>query len=216
MKKNFIFLGPPGAGKGTQAERLSKEWNLKHISTGDILRSAVENKTTLGLKAKEFMDRGELVPDNLMIALIEEVLPPKGGVIMDGFPRTEVQAKALDELFDKKNLKLSAVVLFEVPDEIIVERLAYRRVCPHCRAVYHLKHNPPKEDEICDNCGSKLIQREDDREDVIKKRLSVYRQQTKPLIDYYRKRNILIDLDASLDIDSTFENLLRALNEKGN
>ena len=216
MKKNLVFLGPPGAGKGTQAKMLSQELGLLHISTGDILRSAVEKKTPLGVKAKEYMERGELVPDDLIIALIEEVLPQQGGFVLDGFPRTVAQAKALDRLLDSKGMSLSAVILFDVPDDTVVERLSGRRICPRCGAVYHVRYNPPKEDEICDRCGAKLIQREDDREEVIRKRLSVYREQTAPLVEYYSERDILVKLDASRPIEEIHRRLLEILDEKGN
>ena len=216
MKENLVFLGPPGAGKGTQAKMLSQELGLIHISTGDILRSAVEKRTPLGVKAKEYMDRGELVPDDLIIALIEEVLPQQGGFVLDGFPRTVAQAKALDRLLDRKGMNLSAVILFDVPDDTVVERLSGRRICPRCGAVYHIRYNPPREDEICDRCGAKLIQREDDREEVIRKRLSVYREQTAPLVEYYSERDILVKLDASRPIEEIHRRLLEILNEKGN
>ncbi len=216
MKKNLVFLGPPGAGKGTQAKMLSQELGLLHISTGDILRSAVEKKTPLGVKAKEYMKRGELVPDDLIIALIEEVLPQQGGFVLDGFPRTVAQAKALDRLLDSKGMSLSAVILFDVPDDTVVERLSGRRICPRCGAVYHLRYNPPREDEICDRCGARLIQREDDREEVIRKRLSVYREQTAPLVEYYSERDILVKLDASRPIEEIHRRLLEILDEKGN
>ncbi len=215
MKANIVLLGPPGAGKGTQAKLLSQELGLLHISTGDILRSAVEKGTPLGRKAKEYMERGELVPDDLIIALIEEVLPPEGGVILDGFPRTTAQAEALEDLLKRKGLKLSAVVLFDLPDDLVVERLAGRRVCPRCGAVYHIRYSPPREDEICDRCGTKLIQREDDREEVIRRRLAVYREQTAPLVEYYDRKGILIRLDAGRDIEEVHRELLGILNEKG-
>ncbi len=208
---NLVFLGPPGAGKGTQAKRLSQELGLKHISTGDILREAVKNQTPLGKKAKEYMDRGELVPDDLIIALIEEVMPPEGGVIFDGFPRTIAQAKALDEMLSRKGMKVDKVILFDVPDEVVVERLSGRRVCPSCGAVYHVKFNPPKSDEICDKCGTKLIQREDDKEEVVRNRLEVYRKQTAPLIEYYEDKGILIRLDASKDIEEVYRELKRVV-----
>ena len=211
MKKNLVFLGPPGAGKGTQAKRLAKDIGLVHISTGDILREAVKNQTPLGRKAKEFMDKGELVPDDLIIALIEEVMPPEGGVIFDGFPRTIAQAKALDEMLSRKGMKLDAVILFDVPDEVVVERLSGRRVCPSCGAVYHIKFNPPKEDEICDRCGTKLVQREDDREEVVRNRLEVYRKQTAPLVEYYEGKGILIRLDASRDIEEVYRELRKVV-----
>ncbi len=211
MRRNLVFLGPPGAGKGTQAKRLARDLDLVHISTGDILREAVKNQTPLGMKAKEYMDRGELVPDDLIIALIEEVMPPEGGVIFDGFPRTIAQAEALDRMLSRKGLRLDAVVLFDVPDEVVVERLSGRRVCPGCGAVYHVKFSPPKEDEICDRCGAKLIQREDDREEVVRNRLEVYRKQTAPLIEYYEGKGILIRLDASRDIEEVYQQLRKVV-----
>lgn len=208
---NLVFLGPPGAGKGTQAKRLAQELGLKHISTGDILREAVKNETPLGKKAKEYMDRGELVPDELIIALIEEVMPPGGGVIFDGFPRTIAQAEALDNMLKRKGLKLDKVILFDVDDEVVVDRLSGRRVCPSCGAVYHLKFNPPKNDEVCDRCSVKLIQREDDREEVVRNRLEVYRKQTAPLIEYYERKGILISLDASKEIEEVYQELKKVV-----
>ncbi len=211
---NLVFLGPPGAGKGTQAKKLSGDLGLVHISTGDILRDAVSKGTPLGRKAKEYIDRGELVPDDLMIALIEEVLPPAGGVIFDGFPRTIPQAQALDELLERKRMAVDGVILFELDDEEIVRRLTGRRTCPSCGAVYNLVYNPPKKDEICDRCGTKLTQRDDDREEVVRKRLQVYRDQTAPLIDYYAEKNKLIRLDAGRPIEEIYGDLLRIVNEK--
>ncbi len=208
---NLVFLGPPGAGKGTQAKKLAQELNLKHISTGDLLREAVKNQTPLGQKAKEYMDRGELVPDELIIALIEEVMPPEGGVILDGFPRTIKQAEALDELFERKSLKIDRAILFDAPDEEIIKRLTGRRTCPDCGAVYHIVFNPPKRDEVCDRCGAKLLQRKDDSEEVVKNRLEVYRKQTAPLIDYYEKKSILVKLDASKNIDEVYRSLKSVL-----
>ncbi len=216
MKANLVFLGPPGAGKGTQAKRLSQEMGLLHISTGDLLREAVRKETDLGKKAKEYMEKGELVPDDLIIALIEEVMPAGGGVIFDGFPRTIAQAEALDRMLSGKGLDLSKVIFFDVEDDLVVERLSGRRVCPSCGEVYHIKYNPPKEDEVCDRCGAKLIQRKDDKEEVVRNRLSVYREQTQPLIDYYRQKGILVRLDAGRDIEEIYGDLLRLVDEARN
>ena len=176
-----VFLGPPGAGKGTQAQRLVEEKGFIHISTGDLLREAVRKGTPLGLKAKEYMERGELVPDELILQLIKEKLPKEGNVILDGFPRTITQAEALDKMLQQLGKKVDAVILFEVPDEVVIERLSGRRIDPKTGKVYHIKYNPPPP-------GVKVIQREDDKEEVIRKRLEVYRKQTAPLIEYYEKK----------------------------
>ena len=212
---NLVFLGPPGAGKGTQAKRLSRERGFVHISTGDILRDAVSRGTPLGKKAKEYIDSGELVPDDLMIALIEEVLPEGRGVIFDGFPRTIPQADALDRLLEGKRQEIRWAILFDLDDEELIERLTGRRTCPSCGEVYHMTFKPPKKDEICDKCGSALIQRDDDREEVVKRRLEVYRRQTSPLIDYYDSKNKLIRLDAGRSIDEVYTDLLRFVDEEG-
>ncbi|WP_461831872.1 adenylate kinase [Aquifex sp.] len=200
----LVFLGPPGAGKGTQAKKLAEEKGFIHISTGDILREAVQKGTPLGKKAKEYMEKGELVPDNIIIALIEEVFPKHGKVIFDGFPRTVEQAKALDDMLQKKGLKVDYVFLFDVPDEVVIERLSGRRIDPKTGAVYHIKYNPPPP-------GVEVIQREDDKPDVIKKRLEVYRKQTAPLIEYYERKNILKKLDATKPIDEVYKEILEVL-----
>ena len=197
---NIILMGPPGAGKGTQAKILVEEYGLKHISTGDILREAVKKGTPLGMKAKEYMDRGELVPDDIMVGLIREVLP-KDNFILDGFPRTLPQAEALERMLKEEGIKIDAVIFFDVNDDVIVERLSGRRSCPSCGAVYHIKYNPPRNDEICDRCGTKLIQRDDDREEVVRRRLEVYRKQTEPLINYYREKGILRIVDGTKSVE---------------
>ncbi len=195
---NFVFLGPPGAGKGTQAEIIAKKHGLVKISTGDILREAVKNGTELGKLADGYMKRGELVPDEIMLGLIEEQLANiDKGFILDGFPRTVKQAEGLDELLQKKHLPLKAVILLDVPDEEIIKRLSARRVCPNCGAVYNLLYNPPKNDEICDVCGTKLVQRKDDNPETIKRRLDVYHEQTAPLIDYYQAKGLLVKVDGT-------------------
>ncbi len=208
---NVVFLGPPGAGKGTQAKYLVEKYGFIHISTGDILREAVSKETKLGREAKEYMDRGELVPDGIMIRLIEEVLP-KDNFILDGFPRTVDQAKALDETLSKKGIGIDKVILFDVDGKIIVERLSGRRSCPSCGAVYHIKYNPPKNNEVCDNCGVKLVHRNDDTEEVILKRLEVYRRQTAPLVEYYEKKGLLIRIDAGKDIAHVQKELDNVIN----
>lgn len=209
----MVFLGPPGSGKGTQAKKLSQELGLMHISTGDLLREAVKNQTPLGLKAKEYMDRGELVPDNLMIALIEEVMPKEGGFILDGFPRTVPQALALEEMLRSYRRDVDKVFLFDLSEEVVVERLSGRLTCSQCGAVYHRKYNPPKQEGVCDLCGGKLIQREDDKEEVVRRRYRVYKEQTSPLVEFYQKRNKLIRLDASQNIQEVNKRLLEVLRD---
>jgi adenylate kinase len=201
----LVFLGPPGAGKGTQAKLLSQRMEFLHLSTGDLLREAVKNQTPLGKKAKEYMDRGELVPDGLIVQLIEETMPKDGNVILDGFPRTVNQALALEEMLKGKGEKISKVLFFDVPDEVIIDRLSGRRVCSKCGAVYHVKYNPPKVEGACDLCGGSLVQRDDDREEVVKKRLEVYRKQTQPLIEFYQDRGIIYRLDAGKAVEELFE-----------
>ncbi len=210
-----VFLGPPGSGKGTQAKKLSQELGLLHISTGDLLREAVKNQTPLGLKAREYMERGELVPDSIMISLIEEVMPKEGGFILDGFPRTVPQALALEKMLKAYNKQVDRVFLFDISEEVVVERLSGRLTCSQCGAVYHKKYNPPKQEGICDLCGGKLIQREDDKEEVIRKRYRVYVEQTKPLVEFYQERNKLTRLDAEQDIQEVNRRLLEVLKNGG-
>jgi len=199
-----VFLGPPGAGKGTQAERLVKEKGFLHLSTGDLLREAVKKQTPLGQKAKSYMEKGELVPDDLIVELIKEKLPKDGSVILDGFPRTVAQAEALEKMLAELGKKVDAVVLFSVPDEIVVERLSGRRIDPETGRVYHEKYNPPPP-------GVRVIQREDDKPEVIKKRLEVYRRQTAPLVEYYEKKGVLKKVDASLPPEDVYRKLLEVL-----
>jgi len=201
----LVFLGPPGAGKGTQAKLLSQRMGFLHLSTGDLLREAVKNQTLLGKKAKEYMDRGELVPDELIVQLIEETMPKDGNIILDGFPRTVNQALALEEMLKGKGEKISKVLFFDVPDEVIIDRLSGRRVCSKCGAVYHVKYNPPKVEGVCDLCGGSLVQRDDDKEEVVKKRLEVYRKQTQPLVEFYQERGIIYKLDAGKGVEELFE-----------
>jgi adenylate kinase len=196
---NLIMLGPPGAGKGTQAERLQEDFPLAYIATGDMLRQAVKDQTDLGKEAKAYMDRGELVPDGLIIAVILDRLGEQDtsdGFLLDGFPRTDAQARALDEALRKVDRRLTAALLIEVPPDDLVRRLSGRRVCPNGHT-YHIEHNPPKNDEVCDVDGEPLSQREDDREETVRKRLQVYRDQTSPLIDYYDEQDILHRFDGT-------------------
>jgi adenylate kinase len=207
----IIFLGPPGAGKGTQAERLAEDLKIKKISTGDILREAVAKGTELGQRAKSYMEKGELVPDEIILGIIEEAINDEEGFILDGFPRNINQAKALDEMLSRKGLNITHVIFLDVPDEEIIKRIAYRRVCLNCGAVYNLIFNPPKEDGICNNCGSKLVQREDDREEVVRKRLEVYRDSTEALIRIYEERGVLRKIDGLGDREEVFRRIKEAL-----
>lgn len=195
-----ILIGPPGAGKGTQAESIKAKYPVAHISTGDMLRENVKRGTSLGVKAKEFMDSGKLVTDDLIIDMMRARLSEEDagkGFLLDGFPRTIAQADALDALLADMSLTLDAVVLLEISDEAVVRRLTSRRVCSSCGAIYNAISHPPKQDGVCDVCGGAVRQRDDDKETVIRSRLSVYHEQTAPLVDYYEKKNMLRRIDAA-------------------
>ncbi len=207
---NMIFLGPPGAGKGTQSEKITEKYGIVQISTGDILRAAVKNGTELGKLAKKYMDEGKLVTDDIIIGIVKDRLQEEdcqNGFILDGFPRTIPQAEALDKML-KEDLKkeITHVISLEVPDKYIVERLTGRRSCPECGRAYHIKYNPPKVDGICE-CGGKLIQRDDDKEETINKRLKVYHEQTAALKDYYKDTGYLYTIDGYGDPDEIFEKI---------
>ena len=194
MSLRIIFLGPPGAGKGTQAQSLAKEWGVPHVATGDMLREAAAAKTPLGLEAKRHMDAGALVPDDVVIGLVGERLAQpdaKAGVVLDGFPRTVAQAEALDALFARTGLTLDRVIFFDVSRAELLRRLTGRRVCRACGRTFHLVSAPPKVAGKCDVCGGELYQRTDDSEATVGTRLDVYEKQTSPLLDYYRSRNLL-------------------------
>lgn len=210
----LVLLGPPGAGKGTQAKMLSDEFSIPQISTGDILRAAVKENTPLGLKAKSFMDAGGLVPDEVVIGIVAERLQYddcRKGFILDGFPRTVAQADALQANLQKLGKRLDRVVALQVDTEALVERLTGRRSCKSCGSGYHLRFDPPATAERCDTCNGELSQREDDREETIRKRLEVYDEQTAPLISYYRAANLLLELDGMQTIAAVQEELLTAL-----
>jgi len=196
---NLILLGPPGAGKGTQAERLRDDFGLPHISTGDILRAQVADETQLGMEARRYMDAGELVPDEVIVGMITQRIADvdaSDGFLLDGFPRNEAQADALSEALGGLERRLTAALLIEVPDDDLVRRLAGRRVCvKNPSHIYHVDFDPPKHDEVCDQDGARLIQRDDDKEDVIRRRLEVYHSQTEPLIDYYDRAALLRRFD---------------------
>ncbi|MCK4536618.1 MAG: adenylate kinase [Desulfuromonadales bacterium] len=210
----LILLGPPGAGKGTQAKMLMDEFSVPQISTGDILRSAVKEGTSLGLKAKSFMDAGGLVPDEVVIGIVAERLQQddcSNGFILDGFPRTVAQADALQGDLQELGKELDQVIALQVDTEALVERLTGRRTCKSCGRGYHVSFDPPATKGRCDACGGELFQRDDDREDTIRKRLDVYDEQTAPLISYYRAANLLIELDGMQAIAEVQEKLLAAL-----
>lgn len=207
MKSVIVLLGPPGSGKGTQGEMLSEKLGYTRLSTGDMLREAVRTGTELGLKAKGYMDSGALVPNDLIIGLMKEkIASAKGGVILDGFPRTVEQADALAQ-----QVEVDLALDLDVPDEELVKRLTMRRSCPDCNAVYHLVSNPPRAEGVCDKCGAALYQRDDDREETVKNRLQVYRDNTMPLIDYYDRKGVLTVIQGVGDIDSIFEQVQKAV-----
>ena len=194
MSVRVIFLGPPGAGKGTQADELAREWGVPHIATGDMLREAAARGTRLGLEAKRYMDTGALVPDDVVIGLVDERLgeaDAAGGAVLDGFPRTVAQAEALDRLLRARGAEVDRVIFFDVARPELLRRLTGRRICRNCGASYHVAFVPPRVAGVCDRCGGELYQRDDDTETAVAKRLDVYATQTAPLLDYYRGRGIL-------------------------
>ena len=210
----LIVLGAPGAGKGTQALMLSEQYHILHISTGDIFRSNIKQGTPLGVKAKEYIDAGKLVPDDLTLSLIMDRLRQPdcaGGYILDGFPRTIPQALGLAEELKADGDELTAVLDIEVPDEAIVARMGGRRVCPVCGESFHVVNRPPKKEGICDHCGSALITRADDAPETVQKRLAVYHEQTQPLIAYYREQGKLLSFDGTASMQEVFENISEAL-----
>lgn len=210
----IIMLGAPGAGKGTQAKKIASEFNIPHISTGDIFRENIKNQTELGKKAQEYMDKGLLVPDELVLELIMDRFNEpdcKNGYVLDGFPRTIPQAKALDEALEKKNDKIQFAIDVDVPDEVIIRRMAGRRVCPNCGRTYHVETLRPKTEGICDACNTELVLRDDDNPETVKKRLNVYHEQTQPLLDYYKEKGILHSIDGTKSIDDIYNEIVSVL-----
>ena len=211
----LIFLGPPGAGKGTQAARMAAHFGVPQIATGDMLRHAIEIGSALGQQVKPIMDRGELVPDDLTDAIVRERISEKDaekGFILDGYPRNVAQAEFLDAALDEMGAKLDRVIRFMVIGTELVSRLAGRRVCPVCKTVYHAATHPPKVEGICDNDGTELIERPDDQEETVLRRLEVYGQQTRPLYDFYGEQGLLVDVDAIGTTDEVFARLVEAVN----
>jgi adenylate kinase len=210
----IIMLGAPGAGKGTQADMICSKYNVPHISTGDIFRANIKNGTELGQKAKGYMDRGELVPDSLVVDLVIDRIhqdDAKNGYVLDGFPRTIPQAEALDAALAAEGDSVDYAINVDVPDDNIVNRMSGRRACVKCGATYHVKYNAPKTEGVCDNCGSELIQREDDKPETVLNRLSVYHKETQPLIDYYSAKGLVKNIDGTKDLNDVFADITAVL-----
>ncbi len=219
----IVLLGPPGVGKGTEANMLSKKLSAVHISTGDMLRQEVRENTELGRKARSYMNHGKLVPDDIIMAMVKKRLKKMGtvpsgtvpnfsGFVLDGIPRTFVQAEALDDILKELGASLDFVIDLDAREEVLIERLSGRRVCKKCSALYHITNMKPKKDGICDRCGGELYQREDDKVETIRKRLKVYQEETKDLIEFYRKKSILFTINAEGKPEETFRKIMSNLN----
>jgi adenylate kinase len=211
---NLVLLGPPGAGKGTQAGRIVAEYGIPHVSTGDILRGAVKNQTAMGLEAKKYMDAGDLVPDSVVIGIVKERLNEPDtakGFLMDGFPRTIPQAEALDTALGELDRAITKVVVILVDEEDLVRRLTGRRICRNCQRPYHVMFNQPVTQDVCDECGGELYQRADDSEATVRNRLEVYGKQTEPLIDYYDRQGVVARIDGAKSPDEVYEDIRIAL-----
>lgn len=212
-----VLLGPPGAGKGTQAVRLVEKYEIPHISTGDIFRKNIKEGTELGKKAQEYMNAGALVPDELVVDLVKDRLQQddcKNGFLLDGFPRTIFQAEKLDEFLSESNLKMDIVINLKVEKEALIKRLTGRRVCKDCGASYHIVNIPPKKEGVCDICGGELIQRKDDNIETVENRINVYEEQTDPLIGYYKEAGSLVDFDGEASLDEVFDAIVQAIGEQ--
>ncbi len=214
---NLVLLGLPGAGKGTQASLLEEKYNIPHVSTGDMFRQAINNETELGQKAQEYLDAGELVPDEITIGIVRERLSDpdcEQGFILDGFPRTIHQAESLDEMLADMERELDMVVFMSLPEEELITRLTGRRICPNCGANYHVDYNPPAREGVCDECGEELIQRSDDQPETVEKRLQVNKEKTEKLQDYYQNKELLVELDAEGDVEEVNQRFVELLEEK--
>ena len=210
----IVMLGAPGAGKGTQAKQIAAKYGIPHISTGDIFRANLKEGTPLGLKAKEYMDKGSLVPDELTLELIMDRFTKddcKNGYVLDGFPRTIPQAEALTKALEERNDEIDSAINVEVPDEKIIDRMSGRRACAKCGGTFHIKYNPTKKEGICDLCGGELYVRDDDKPEIVKKRLDTYHAQTQPLIDYYQKAGKLKEVDGTQDVDKVFADIVKTI-----
>ncbi|MCR5116911.1 MAG: adenylate kinase [Lachnospiraceae bacterium] len=210
----IIMLGAPGAGKGTQAEMICEKYGLPHVSTGDIFRANIKNGTELGKEAKQYMDKGQLVPDELTVKILLDRVAQddcKNGYVLDGFPRTIPQAEVLEEALNKLGDKIDYAINVEVPDENIINRMSGRRACVNCGATYHVVYAPTKVEGICDKCGEKLILRDDDKPETVKSRLDVYHKQTQPLIEFYSKKNILKEVDGTVSMNDVFNSIVAIL-----
>lgn len=211
---NLIFMGPPGAGKGTQAEFIKQNYPIPHISTGDMFREAVSKGTEMGMKAQKYMDEGKLVPDEVTIGVVEERLSQpdcRQGFLLDGFPRTLVQAEALDRVTSKLGRSIEAAIDIFVPDQILVERMSGRISCKECKTVYNLNSNPPKKAGVCDKCGGELIQRSDDKAETARKRLQVYQEETRPVMNHYQQHGVLYRIDGNRDSEAVFADIQKIL-----
>ena len=212
----LVFLGAPGVGKGTQAEKVAAQYGVAKISTGDLLREAVRTQTALGKDAKSYMDQGKLVPDSVVVGLVRDKLGDPScinGFVLDGFPRTVPQAEELGQVLSQRNIRLDRVINFQVSREDVVRRLSGRRSCPKCQATFHVDFAPPKKNDCCDRCGECLVQRSDDKQDAIETRLKVYEEQTAPLISYYDQKGVLTNLDGAGAVDSVFHQLTKVLSQ---
>lgn len=213
---NLLIMGKPGAGKGTQATKLLDYYRLTHISTGNIYREEIRKDTKIGQEAKKYLSEGNLVPDKMTNDIVRDVLSRRdypNGFMLDGFPRTDAQADALDNMLDELGIRLTAVINVDVDDEVLLHRMAGRRVCSNCGQTYHIDYHPPKLDGICDNCGHKLIQRDDDLEESVMNRLKIYTEKTQPLLDHYERKGLLMVIDGERTADEVFKDIINRLGE---